>query len=168
MPKNLTESLALAVPLTLLLLHTILIIPSLQPKLSTLPLDSRLQLNKIGSETASNCPRWPGFSSTDPLSSGAIRPVLLRPAASVPPQSSLPCAFLPRSAAPSATLRHNFGFVCSCNLCFHQVRNGGRDGQLEIPWNTADFDTKQAILTCIPGFRPDPRPARIYARENRG
>jgi hypothetical protein len=81
MPKNLPESLAAAVPLTLLLLHVILMVPSLQPKLLTLPLDSLLQFKTIGSEAAENRPRW--LSSKDPLSSDAIRPVLLRPFARI-------------------------------------------------------------------------------------
>jgi hypothetical protein len=74
--ESLTYSLVLAVFLTLLLLHVplILILPWLRLKLPILPLDSRLQFNNIGSEAATNRPRWLSFSLTDPLSSGAIPP----------------------------------------------------------------------------------------------
>jgi hypothetical protein len=163
MPKNLVESLALVVPLILLFLYVILMIASLRLKLPILPLDSRLQLNHIGSKAAKHL-RWLSFSSKDPPSSGAIRSMLLRPIAFLAPQPSLPCAFLLQTAAPSATLYRTFGFVFSCNLCFDRMRSGGRDGQcvgwLEIPWDMADFDTDQARRTLIPRFRPAHGPPR--------
>jgi hypothetical protein len=42
-----------------LLPHVILMVPSLRPKLPTLPLESRLQLNDIGSQATASRPRWP-------------------------------------------------------------------------------------------------------------
>jgi hypothetical protein len=61
MRKNPTESLTFAVPGALLLLHLILILVLLLP---TLPLDSRLRLNNIGSEAAAiRCEKKEGMAS---------------------------------------------------------------------------------------------------------
>jgi hypothetical protein len=61
MRKNPTESLTLAVPGALILLHLILI---LVLPLPALPLDSRLQLNNIGSEAAAiRCEEKEGMAS---------------------------------------------------------------------------------------------------------